>query len=43
MTLLELSEAILVGFSDSDDVRCIDDVKSTSDYIFMMVGGVVSC
>ncbi|KAM6544368.1 hypothetical protein CsatB_008815 [Cannabis sativa] len=31
----------IVGFSDVDNVGCIDDKKSTSGYIFMMVGGVI--
>ena len=32
----------MVGFSDSDYAGCVDDKKSTSGYIFMMVKGVVS-
>ena len=32
----------VVGFSDSDYASCVDDKKSTSNYIFMMVEGVVS-
>ena len=32
----------MVGFSDSDYAGCVDDKKSTSDYIFMVVEGVVS-
>ena len=31
----------VVGFSDSDYAGCVDDKKSTSCYIFMMVEGVV--
>ncbi|RVW44373.1 Retrovirus-related Pol polyprotein from transposon TNT 1-94 [Vitis vinifera] len=32
----------VVGFCDADFVGCIDDKKSTTGYIFMMAGGVVS-
>ena len=32
----------VVGFSDLDYVGCVDDKKSTSGYIFMMVEGAVS-
>nr|CAN77981.1 hypothetical protein VITISV_043416 [Vitis vinifera] len=32
----------VVGFCDADFAGCIDDKKSTTSYIFMMVGGVVS-
>ena len=32
----------VVGFSDSDYAGCVDDKKSTSCYIFMMVEGAVS-
>ena len=32
----------VVGFSDSDYAGYVDDKKSTSDYIFMMVEGLVS-
>ena len=32
----------VVGFSDSDYVGCVNDKKSTSGYIFMMVEGAVS-
>ena len=32
----------VVGFSDSDYASYVDDKKSTSDYIFMMVEGTVS-
>ena len=32
----------MVGFSDSNYAGCVDDKKSTSGYIFMMVEGVVS-
>ena len=32
----------VVGFSDSDYVGCMDDKKSTFDYIFMMDEGAVS-
>ena len=32
----------VVGFSDSNYADCMDDKKSTSGYIFMMVKGAVS-
>ena len=32
----------VVGYSDSNYVGCVDDKKSTSGYIFMMVEGAVS-
>ena len=32
----------VVSFSDSDYAGCVDDRKSTSGYIFMMVEGAVS-
>ena len=32
----------VVGLSDSDYVGCVDDKKSTSSYIFMMVEGAIS-
>ena len=32
----------VVGYSDSDYVGCMDDKKSTFDYIFMMDEGAVS-
>ena len=32
----------LVGYSDADFDGCVDSRKSTSRYIFIMVGGVVS-
>ena len=31
----------VVGFTDCNYIGCIDDKKSTSCYIFMMVEGVV--
>ena len=32
----------VIGYSDSDFAGCVDSRKSTSGYIFMMVGGAVS-
>ena len=32
----------IVGYSDSDFVGCLDNKRSTSDYIFMLAGGAVS-
>ncbi|XP_073017935.1 secreted RxLR effector protein 161-like [Primulina eburnea] len=32
----------VIGYSDSDYAGCIDSRKSTSGYIFILAGGVVS-
>ena len=32
----------LVGYSDVDFAGCVDSRKSTSGYIFIMVGGAIS-
>lgn len=32
----------IVGYTDPDLVGCVDDRKSTSGYIFMLVGGAIS-
>lgn len=32
----------IVGYTDSDLVRCVDDRKSTSCYIFLLVGSAIS-
>ena len=32
----------VIGYSDSDFIGCVDSCKSTSGYIFMMVGGALS-
>ena len=32
----------VVGYSDADYVGCVDSLKSTSGYIFMLAGGAVS-
>jgi len=32
----------ITGYSDSDFARCLDSLRSTSGYIFMLVGGAVS-
>ena len=32
----------IVGYSDSDFTGCLDSRRSTSGYIFMLAGGVVS-
>ncbi|KAM1632105.1 hypothetical protein ACFX2K_020035 [Malus domestica] len=32
----------LIGYSDSDFAGCADSLKSTSSYVFMLVGGAVS-
>ena len=31
----------IVGYSDFDFMRCLDSRRSTSGYIFMLVGGAV--
>ena len=42
LTYRSIDTLEVVGFSDSDYAGCVDDKKSTSGYIFMMVEGVVS-
>ena len=32
----------IIGYTDSDLAGCLDDMKSTSGYIFMLVGGAIS-
>ena len=32
----------VLGYKDSDFAGCLDDLKSTSGYIFMMAGGAIS-
>ncbi|KAF3320214.1 Retrovirus-related Pol polyprotein from [Carex littledalei] len=32
----------VIGYTDSDFGGCVDSMKSTSGYIFMMAGGAVS-
>jgi len=32
----------IIGYFDSDSAGCLDSLRSTSDYIFMLAGGVVS-
>ncbi|XP_042511708.1 secreted RxLR effector protein 161-like [Macadamia integrifolia] len=32
----------VIGYSDSDYVRCLDSRKSTSGYIFLLAGGTIS-
>lgn len=36
------SELEVIGYSDSDYKGCVDDLKSTSGYIFMLAGGAIS-
>jgi len=33
---------VVVGYSDADFAGCVDDKKSTSDYIFNLAGGAIS-
>ena len=42
LTFKRSGDLIVIGYSDSDFTGCPDDNKSTSRYIFMMVGGAVS-
>ena len=42
LTYRRIDNLRVVGFSDSDYASCVDDKKSTSGYIFMMVEGIVS-
>jgi hypothetical protein len=32
----------VIGYTDSDFAGCVNNLKSTSDYIFMLVGGAIS-
>jgi hypothetical protein len=32
----------VIGYTDSDFVGCVDSLKSTSGYIFMLAGGAIS-
>ena len=32
----------LVGYTDSNNVGCANDMKSTSSYVFMLIRGAVS-
>ena len=32
----------IVAYSDSDFMGCVDSMKSTSGYVFILVGGVIS-
>ena len=32
----------MIGYSDSDYAGCVDTRKSTFDYWFLLVGGVIS-
>ena len=42
LTYRRSDDLVVIGCSDSDFVGCPDDHKSTSGYIFIMVGGAVS-
>ena len=42
LTYRRTNKLDVVGFCDADFVGCIDDKKSTTGYIFVMAGGVVS-
>jgi hypothetical protein len=32
----------VIGYTDFDFTGCVDSLKSTSDYIFMLAGGAIS-
>jgi hypothetical protein len=42
LTFKKLNNLDVIGYSDSDFFGCVDRKKSTSDYIFMLVGGLIS-
>jgi len=42
LTYKRSSQLKIIGYSDLDFARCQDSLRSTSGYIFMLVGGVVS-
>jgi len=33
----------VIGYSDSDYPRCVDSRKSTFGYVYLLVGGAISC
>jgi hypothetical protein len=33
----------VIGYTDFDFAGCVDNLKSTSGYIFMLTGGAISC
>jgi hypothetical protein len=42
LTYRESGRLEIIGYTDSDFAGCQDSKKSTPDYIFMLVGGVIS-
>ena len=42
LTYRHIDTLRVVGFSDSDYATCVDNKKSTSDYIFMIAEGAIS-
>jgi hypothetical protein len=42
LTYRRLDKLDVIGYTDSDFVGCVDILKSTSGYIFMLAGGVFS-
>jgi hypothetical protein len=43
MLTYERSDSLkIVGYSDLDFVGCLDIDRSTSDYVFKLVGGTIS-
>ena len=39
---IKSEELEIIGYSDSDFIRCIDSKKSTSCHIYLLAGGAIS-
>jgi hypothetical protein len=42
LTYWRLDKLEVIGYANSDFAGCVDSLKSTSDYIFMLAGGAIS-
>ena len=42
LTYRKSDQLEIIGYSDSDFARCRDSMKSTSGYIYLLAGGVIS-
>jgi len=42
LTYKRSDQSEITGYSDSDFARCLDSLRSTSGYIFMLAGGAIS-
>ena len=42
LTYRKLDQLEIIGYSDSDFVGCLDSIKSTSGYIYLLAGGAIS-